>query len=139
MGEFASLELVRLGDDEAHVVVQVKGQSAPSEDVLDARILVASEFMRGELGTYLLPDDLDQWVVALDELAAGRDVCWMDDGRAPEIEIRLCQSYGGAEVWVKDHPASLVWVRLLVRLEPGWIENQRSRLRHVRQMWLGQG
>ncbi|WP_449064229.1 DUF5959 family protein [Planomonospora algeriensis] len=138
MGESA-LEFIRLGDEENRLVVKVLGRHQPGvlsgHDYLDAELVVTTGFAGGRLTTCLLPDDLDDWASALDSLAAGREVCWLESGRTPEVVIQPSGQSGGAVVTVKDHPASGAWVRMPVRLTDGWIPEHRDRLEQVKETW----
>ncbi|MBG0826329.1 hypothetical protein HS041_00835 [Planomonospora sp. ID67723] len=138
MGE-GVLELIHLADEENGLVVKVLGRhragALSGHDYLDAELVVTSGFAGGSLALCLLPEDLDDWVSALDSLAAGQEICWMDGGRTPEVVIQPSGQSGGAVVTVKDHPASGAWVRIPVRLAEGWVSDHRDRLERVRQTW----
>ncbi|MFG2803450.1 DUF5959 family protein [Streptomyces pseudovenezuelae] len=71
----------------------------------------------------MLPDDPDDWAEALELLAEGQPVRWMDDGRNPEIRITPKGPYitpsevlNAIVVVVRDTAVSLTSVCLLVRL-----------------------
>jgi hypothetical protein len=110
--------------------------------------MVASEFAKGHLAEVcLLPEDLDDWAEALDLLAEGQPVDWMDDGRNPEVRvtpkgphISRGEVLNAIELVVTDMAVSLTSVCVLVRLPDGWIDAQRLRLAQVRAAWpFGQG
>ncbi|MDX3690691.1 DUF5959 family protein [Streptomyces europaeiscabiei] len=91
--EDGQLELISLADEENSVVVRVVGPTTPGlpwDGCLDVDIVVAGEFANGHLKEVcLLPEDLENWGgEALDLLAEGRPVEWMDDGRNPEVGIK---------------------------------------------------
>jgi hypothetical protein len=134
-----AFELVRLGDEENTLVVKVLGRHQPGvpsgHDHLDAEIVVTSGFASGRLTTCLLPEDLEDWASALDSLTAGREACWLDFGRIPEIAVRPGGRPDAAVVTVKDHPASGVWVHMPVRLADGWISDHRDRLERIGRVW----
>ncbi|MFF5361571.1 DUF5959 family protein [Streptomyces scabiei] len=140
------MELVHLADDENSVVVRVVGPDAgcpPRDGCLDVEIAVTSAFANGHLKeVYLLPGDLEDWADALDLLAEGRPVVWMDDGRNPEVRITPTGPYHSrgrdleaVEVTVRDPVVSLTSVRVLVRLPDDWVHAQRLRLDRVRKAW----
>ncbi|MFE7840703.1 DUF5959 family protein [Streptomyces sp. NPDC057474] len=140
------MELIRLADDENSVVVRVGGpttQGLPWDGCLDVDIVVTSEFANGHLKEVcLLPEDLEDWTEALDLLAEGRPVEWMDDGRNPEVRITPTGPYhsqdrilNAVEVTVRDPVVSLTSVRVLVRLPDDWVDAQRVRLAQVREAW----
>ncbi|MFF6781827.1 DUF5959 family protein [Streptomyces sp. NPDC012510] len=138
------MELIRLADDENSVVVRLVGPAAegpPQDGFLDVEIVVTSDFANGHLTeVYLLPEDLEDWAQALDSLAEGRPVVWMDDGRNPEFRITPVGPYhsqdgvlNAVEVTVRDPVVSLTSVRVLVRLPDDWVDSQRLRLAQVRE------
>ena len=91
MTEGSIVDLIRLVDGESGLEVKVLGRTMPGvltlHDYLDAEIVVTSGFAQGRLNVCLAPDDLDNWSQVLQELAAGRNAVWMDDGRNPEIRF----------------------------------------------------
>lgn len=106
---------------ENSVIVRVAGPTTkvvPRDGCLDVGIVVGSEFARGHLAEVcLLPEDLADGAEALELLADGRPVCWMDDGRNPEVRITPKGPYisrGEAlqtiEVVVRDTAVSLTSV-----------------------------
>lgn len=107
----------------------------PWHDSLDAEVVIASGFAGGRLSMCLAREDLDSWAHALDALAAGRDVGWMDDGRNPEVRIEVRGQHGVPVVTVEDTPASGTLVSVPVRVTAGWVDEQRDRLRQVRENW----
>ncbi|MFG2476448.1 DUF5959 family protein [Streptomyces fagopyri] len=146
MTEHGPVELIHLADKENSVIVRVVGVTSvgfPGSGCLIAEIVAASQFANGRLAeVYLLPDDLDDWAEALDLLAAGRPVSWMDDGRNPEIRIELKGPYisegetlNAVEVEVRDASVSLTSVRVLVRLPDDWVDAHRRRLDQVHMTW----
>ena len=146
MTERGPVDLVHLADDENSVIVRVAGPTTgalPWDGCLDVDIMVASTFAKGHLAEVcLLPGDLDDWAEALELLAEGRPVHWMDDGRNPEIRITPAGPYlshgenlNAIEVVVRDPAVSLTSVCVLVRLPDGWVDAQRLRLAEVRTAW----
>ncbi|WP_146608154.1 DUF5959 family protein [Streptomyces sp. NTH33] len=92
--------------------------------------------MSGRLDLSLFPGDLDGWSHALDVLATGRDVCWMDDDHSPEIRGQaLNEEHETPAVHVEDVARSSISVFLPLRLEDGWIDGQRKLLQLVRREW----
>ncbi|MGW1541757.1 DUF5959 family protein [Streptomyces sp. NPDC002309] len=139
MAEGTIVDLVRLTDGESGLEVRVLGRSMPGvlpwHDFLDAEIVVTSGFARGRLDVCLAPEDLDSWSQAVDALAAGRDVVWMDDGRNAEIRLEPSRENGVVVVVVADSAASRTSVRVPVRLADGWADDHHERLRRVRAVW----
>jgi hypothetical protein len=139
MAEGSKVDLIRLGDGESSLGVQVLGRHMPGvmpwHDFLDAEIVVTSGFACGRLEVCLAPDDLDSWSQVLGALAAGRDAAWMDDGRNPEIRFETSGQNGVALVVVEDMAGSGTSVRVPARLTDGWADEHYERLQHVRASW----
>ncbi|MFI6624328.1 DUF5959 family protein [Streptomyces sp. NPDC050528] len=146
MTERGPVDLIHLADEENSVIVRVAGPTTrvlPWDGCLDVDILVASEFAKGHLTEVcLLPEDLDDWAVALELLAEGQPIRWMDDGRNPEIRITPEGPYishgevlNAIEVVVRDTAVSLTSVCVLVRLPADWVDAQRLRLAQIRAAW----
>lgn len=147
MTKLGPVDLIRLADEENSVVVRVTGPTIgvlPWDGCLDIDIVVASEFATGNLTEVcLLPEDLDHWAEALELLAQGQPVHWMDDGRNPEIRITPKGPYisrgevlNAIEVVVvRDTPVSLASVCVLVRLPADWVDAHRVQLAQVQAAW----
>ncbi|MEV7442525.1 DUF5959 family protein [Streptomyces sp. NPDC091204] len=136
------MDLIRLSDGDNSFRVRVLGRNSPGllhlHDQLDAEVLVTSSFVTGRLAMPLIPSDLEAWPRALDELAAGQDVCWSED-HSPQIRIQPHnEEHGTAAVRVEDLGISCVSVFLPISLEDGWIEEQRRLLELVRTQWLSE-
>ena len=63
----------------------------------------------------------------------------MDDGRNPEVRIEIQGRYGVPVVTVEDKPASGTSVSNPLRVTAGWVDEQRDRLRQVRENWPSDG
>lgn len=139
MVQDGAVDLIHLADGENALLVRVLGRHRPGvlpwHDFLDAEIVVRSGFVQGRLDVCLSPDDVELWARALPALAVGHDVCWMDDGRNPEIRIEPDGRSGGAVIVVEDAAASGTSVQVPVLLADGWAEGQYERLRRVRAAW----
>lgn len=134
------MDLIHLSDGENSFRVRVLGRRMPGvlplHDLLDAELLIGGGFVSGRLDLSLFPGDLDSWSHALDALAAGRDVGWMDDDRSPEIRVQaLNEEHETPAVHVEDVARSSISVFLPLRLEDGWIEDHRKLLKLVRREW----
>ncbi|MFE7712276.1 DUF5959 family protein [Streptomyces sp. NPDC057486] len=132
MAEGKEMELLHLTDHENSVVIRVLGRRGP--DGLDAEVVVTSSFCNGRLGLHLSSKDLDDWVKALDDLALGRSICWMTDLRNPEINIEFNTQFSVPLITVEDVQGSGTAMAVPVDLPDGWINEQRERLEHVRQL-----
>ena len=112
----------------------------PLHDLLDAEVLIESGFVNGRRDLSLFPHDfphdLDGWSHALDALATGRDVCWMDDDRSPAIRLQsFDEEHETPAVHVEDVSRSSISVFLPLALEDGWIDDRRKLLQTVRREW----
>ncbi|MEW1550472.1 DUF5959 family protein [Streptomyces tsukubensis] len=134
------MDLIRLSDGDNSFRVRVLGRRMPGvlplHDRLDAEVLIESGFVSGRLDLGLFPDDLDGWARALDVLASGGDVCWIDNNRSPEIRVQaLNEEHETPAVHVEDVARSSISVFLPLCLEDGWIDEQRNLLQLVRREW----
>ncbi|MFJ9777645.1 DUF5959 family protein [Kitasatospora sp. NPDC101157] len=134
------MDLISLSDGDNSFRVRVLGRRSPGvlhlHDRLDAEIVVTSSFVSGSLTMSLLPSDLDDWGRALDILASGQDVCWMDNDRSPEIRIQpFNKEHETPAVLVEDLGRSSVTVFIPICLGEGWIDEQRRLLGRVQKEW----
>lgn len=127
-----TVELIHLADHENSVVVTVLGRRDSGD--LAAEVAISSTFCNGRLDLCLAPKDLTDWANALDQLAAGRDVCWMTDLRNPEINIEFNTQFSVPVVTVEDGRGSGTAMVVPVDLPAGWVEEQRRRLEDVRRL-----
>ncbi|MFF2064438.1 DUF5959 family protein [Streptomyces sp. NPDC058200] len=134
------MDLIRLSDGSNSVHVRVLRRRAagvlPLHDLLDAELFVESSFISGRLAICFYPRDLKSWSQALDALAAGRKVEWLDQGNGPVIRMEFPgDAQGDLTVVVEDGSGSGVMATIPIALESGWIEEQRRHLHEVRQTW----
>lgn len=134
------MDLIRLSDGINSFRVRVLGRRMPGvlplHDLLEAEVLIESGFGSGRLELALLPDDLDGWARGLDMLAAGQDVCWIDDNRSPEIRfLAFDEEQETPAVRVEDISGSGAAMFLPICLEEGWVDEQRKLLQQVRREW----
>ncbi|MET9415869.1 DUF5959 family protein [Streptomyces klenkii] len=132
MTEGNAVELIHLADHENSVVVRVLGRRGPDE--LDAEVVIASTFCNGRLDLCLSSKDLDDWAKALDDLAAGRSICWMTDLRNPEINIEFNTQFSVPLITVEDVQGSCTAMAVPVELPDGWVDEQRGYFTRIRQM-----
>jgi hypothetical protein len=119
-------ELVRLSDDGNEVRITVL--SAASASLWEAEISVRSTFVKGRTLLMLFPSKLKSWAQALERLAAGEDVTWMESGNGPTVRIRLDGEYDCPDVEVEDESLSMVTVRVPIALEGDWVGDHQARL-----------
>ncbi|WP_129307397.1 DUF5959 family protein [Streptomyces sp. L2] len=123
-----------MSDDEQGVTLRivegVRFSDSGDCDALRSEILISSEFVSGRVELYLNAYDLDGWSEALDTLASGREVSWLESGRSPRIMIAPPETTesGCAEVSVYDVTGSQISVTVPVAAEPDWIERHRQLL-----------
>ncbi|WP_369776370.1 DUF5959 family protein [Streptomyces sp. R33] len=129
-------ELIHLADPpgtSGHVVsLRVLELPTPGRDCLDCEFVVETETVKGSFPVYVTSDDLDDWGEALEELAGGRFVSWLNSGRTVQFKIKPL-SPGVIAVSVHDGPSSQVTVSLPLFPATGWIDDQRARLAKVRR------
>ncbi|NGO83515.1 hypothetical protein GPA20_08160 [Streptomyces sp. 196(2019)] len=134
------MDLIHLSDGDNSFRVRVPGRRMPGvlplHDLLNAEVLIESGFVSGRLDLGLFPDDLAGWSRALDVLAAGGDVCWIDDDRSPEIRVQaLNKQHETPAVHVEDVARSSISVFVPLCLEDGWIDDQRNLLQLAQREW----
>lgn len=134
------MDLIHLSDGDNSFRVRVLGRRMPGvlplHDLLNAEVLIESGFVSGRLDLGLFPDDLAGWSRALDVLAAGGDVCWIDDDRSPEIRVQaLNKQHETPAVHVEDVARSSISVFVPLCLEDGWIDDQRNLLQLAQREW----
>ncbi|MGW6980153.1 DUF5959 family protein [Streptomyces sp. NPDC054932] len=120
-------ELVRLTDFENEVRVVV--QSSMDGDFWEAKIEIASLFVKGSTLLVLSRSKLEDWARVLELLSLGQDVTWMQSDRGPTVAIQLQGERDCPEVVVEDDSISMLTVRVPVALEDGWIADHQARLR----------
>ncbi|MEU1465312.1 DUF5959 family protein [Streptomyces sp. NPDC005727] len=90
--------------------------------------------LMGALAVAAQVQDLGDWAKALEELAAGRSVCWMTDLRNPEINIEFNTQFSVPVITVEDVRGSGTAMVVPVDLADGWVEAQGRRLEEVRRL-----
>ncbi|MGW8776566.1 DUF5959 family protein [Streptomyces sp. NPDC055796] len=91
-----------------------------------------TETVNGSFPVHVTPDDLDDWEKALEDLAEGRFVSWLNSGRTVQFKIKPL-SPGVIGVSVHDGPSSQVTVSVPLFPGTGWIDDQRARLAQARR------
>ncbi|MGW0998966.1 DUF5959 family protein [Streptomyces sp. NPDC002520] len=129
-----SIDLIRLEGDGNSVVLRITGRGE-RERALAGEFVVDTPFVRGTLKTSLFPEDLRQWLQALDSLDAGQDIAWRDGSRAPWLFIELDEDDDRCQVTIEDHSMSLTAVTVTVPLADAWFDDAYRRLDLVRDTW----
>lgn len=114
------MDLIHLSDGVNSFRVRVLGRRMPGvlplHDLLDTEVLIESGFVSGRLKLTLFPADLDGWAQALDMLAAGHDVCWIDDDRSPEIRV---QALDEEQETLAVSNCQFLWIRVQLDISCG--------------------
>ncbi|MGX1915607.1 DUF5959 family protein [Streptomyces phaeochromogenes] len=140
MDEGDGVELIHLIDPDSSVRLRVLGRNRPGHtpynDYLDAELVIISAFANGRLGLCLSPKAMGDWSTALNELCAGRDICWTAKGDT-EIRIEIDRHFSISRpiVTVDDSTESGVSVRVVLDPGNGWDSELRERLGRVQQTW----
>lgn len=143
------IDLIRLEGEGSSVVLWItgseEGEGPGRPDVLTGEFRVDTPFVRGSLGTRLLPEDLRQWQQALDTLDVGQDITWREDARAPWLAVEHGEGgedgeYGEdgdrCRVTVGDPTLSLTTVTVTVGpLTDTWFDEAYRRLEAVWKTW----
>lgn len=133
-----TVDLIRLSDGDNGFRVRVLGRRGPGilpvHDLLDAEAVVESSFVNGRLRICVYPSDLDAWASALDALAAGRGIEWLDTGNGPVVRIDMPDD-DVPTVTVEDASVSGTSATVPIAVDEGWIEEQREHLREVLRTW----
>ncbi|MFI5618664.1 DUF5959 family protein [Streptomyces sp. NPDC051567] len=132
--------MVRMSDGGNSFRVHVLGRREPGvlpvHDLLDAEIFVESGFVHGRLGICFYISDLEQWSEALDDLAEGQEIEWLDNGNGPVVRIEFQEGDTGVPVvFVEDTSASGTVATIPMVLDEGWVEEQREHLRETLRTW----
>ncbi|WP_156077180.1 DUF5959 family protein [Saccharothrix sp. NRRL B-16314] len=127
MTDVFPFELVRLTDHENEVRVVVA--SVDDAAFWEAEIAVTSMFVKGRTLLMLSREKLEAWSRALDRLALGENVTWMEQTSGPTVRIELDGERDCPEVIVEDESISMVTVRVPIALDAGWIADQQERVR----------
>ncbi len=77
--------------------------------------------------------DLEDWGRALDALAAGEDISWLESGRSPRILIAPRGRSGCSEVSIYDVAAPQIVVTVPLAVPPTWLDDHRAGLGQVKR------
>ena len=124
------LDLVRLVDPTAGLVVRVLGTRAGSDD-LDVVVEVVGA-VRASWPDVVSRADLAEWETGLDELEQGRPVSWRDGGSGVALRLTPWPAGDRVDVRVWDEASTGIEVGVPVRPAPGWVDEHRSLAARVR-------
>ncbi|MFJ4184857.1 DUF5959 family protein [Kitasatospora sp. NPDC089509] len=120
------------------VRVRVLGRHAPGSllghDWLDCEITVTADSVRGQFVTLVTERQLRNWQDALERLALGFAVRWLDEEHGPELRIEPGRP-GGLWVTVSDAEESGVTLRVVLSPAADWLDQQRTLLKLVRDAY----
>lgn len=128
--ERGPLDLVRLVDPTAGLVVRVLGTREGSDD-LDVVVEVVGA-VRASWPDVVSRADLAEWEAALDELERGRPVSWRDGGSSVALRLTPWPAGDRVDVRVWDEASTGIEVGVPVRPAPGWVAEHRSLVAEVR-------
>ena len=100
----------------------------------DARLIVESTFVNGELHMCVSELEVNEWERCLDALERDERTEWPENWRSQWIEV---VPEDPVEVIVHDMPASRVVVRVPIEVDDDWLEANRARLAEVRRYLAG--
>ncbi|MBO1416507.1 DUF5959 family protein [Streptomyces sp. FH025] len=120
------------------VRVRVLGRHTPGSllghDWLDCEIAVTAGSVHGRFTIVVTDRQLQQWEQALERLARGLAVRWLDEEHGPELRIEPGRP-GGVRVTVSDAERSGVMLRVVLSPAPDWLREQRALLDLVREAY----
>jgi hypothetical protein len=128
--ERVPLDLVRLVDPTAGLVVRVLGVRDGSED-LDVVVEVVGA-VRASWTDVVSRADLAEWEAGLDELEQGHPVSWRDGGSGVALRLTPWPEGDRVDVRVWDEASTGIEVGVPVRPAPGWVAEHRSLVARVR-------
>jgi hypothetical protein len=133
------IDLIRLEGEGNSVIVRITGkqpaQTPTGTDTLVGEILVDTAFVRGNIATWVLPEDLTEWQEALDALDGGGNIGWREGKRATEMFIEFDPDDERAHVTIADRSMSLTTVTVTVALTDDWFDDAYHRLEQVLGTW----
>lgn len=128
-----TLELFRFADGVQSVTLRVACDApmvAGEERYYAAEIVLESGFVSGTVGLHISGGDLDAWDRCLDALDAEEGAEWPPGDRRAWLSV---VPEDPMEVTVHDSPSTQIAVQVPIDVAPGWLEENRLRLEHVRK------
>ncbi|MGW0844528.1 DUF5959 family protein [Streptomyces sp. NPDC002787] len=134
------MDLINLSDGGNSVRLRILGRHRPGilpvHDLMDAEMIVGSEFINGSFRVHFFLRDLKAWSSALDSLENGQNAEWLDTGNGPTIRIECAESdHHDTTVFIEDTSGSYATAILPIALNPGWIQEQRTLLVEGMKTW----
>ena len=131
------LELFRFADSVQSVSLRVlpdKVRVAFGREYREASLVVASDFVSGQVTVMVSAEEVDEWERCLEALEREDGITWPENGRSAWIQVIPDDP---VEVTVSDSPSSQVAVEVPIEVDEHWLEANRARLAEVRRYLAG--
>ncbi|MYZ35752.1 MULTISPECIES: DUF5959 family protein [unclassified Streptomyces] len=134
------MDLINLSDGNNSVRLHLLGRHRPGilpeHDLMDAEIIVDSDFISGRFLVHFFLSDLKPWSLALHSLENGQNAEWLDMGNGPTIRIECAGSDDDDSiVFIEDTSGSGTTAIIPIALDPGWVQAQREHLNEAVKTW----
>ncbi|MFF6971100.1 MULTISPECIES: DUF5959 family protein [Streptomyces] len=134
------MDLINLSDGGNSVRLHILGRHRPGilpeHDLMDAYIVVDSDFIKGQFRVHFFLSSLDLWAAALKSLEGGRAAEWLDMGNGSAIRIECPKSENDdLVVCVEDASSSGATVIVPIAVERNWLQDHRDRLGAALEAW----
>ncbi|MDT0319712.1 DUF5959 family protein [Streptomyces millisiae] len=131
------LELFRFADSVQSVSLRVlpdKVRVAFGREYREASLVVASDFVSGQVTVMVSDEEVDEWERCLEALEREDGITWPENDRSAWIQVIPDDP---VEVTVSDSPSSQVAVEVPIEVDEHWLEANRARLAEVRRYLAG--
>jgi hypothetical protein len=136
MGNDSMLDIIRLADTTQSVAVRLDRSShdpMPIPGCYRAEIVIASDFVKAQVGIHVTAEDIEEWAHVLDQVesaeeADGESPMWCDwpsGGRGAYLRFVADDPY---VVEVHDSARTQIVVSIPLDMADGWIAEARERL-----------
>ncbi|MGV9790161.1 DUF5959 family protein [Streptomyces sp. NPDC003435] len=134
------MDLINLSDGSnsfrLHLLGRHRPGILPEHDLMDAEIIVASDFISGRFRVHFFLSALKSWSLTLNSLKNGMDAEWLDMGNGPTIRIKHARSeVEDSQVIVEDTSGSGTTAIIPLALDSGWIQEHSDRLKEAERVW----
>ncbi|MFJ9020745.1 DUF5959 family protein [Streptomyces sp. NPDC102259] len=134
------MDLINLSDGSnsfrLHLLGRHKPGILPEHDLMDAEIIVDSDFLSGRFPVHFFLSDLTSWSLALESLENGQNAEWLDMGNGSTLRIESARSDDDdSTVTIEDTSGSGMTVIIPMALDTGWARAQREHLDQTLKAW----